>query len=282
VDKIKNFWGSLPRALRIVLMVGAVLFLFSQVAKAETWTLDRMNNHIDQTNFIVGSPANCSATLISVEQRLLLTNHHCIEQYIKKETRQVIGADGQIDNVEYERFDGVPVSQKVYSGHEVVSSLNYQMEIVGYSKDYDLGLLRFKAETIPNTIHSKIFTGGSIERGEEVYAVGNPLGLDATLTKGIISSVNRRLEVEGTEHDYLQMDAGIAGGNSGGALYNASGELIGVPAAAASGTMIGLSIPAESIIQFLKDNCYDIVVDPAAKGHEVCVEELDDEEESKE
>lgn len=278
MDKLKAKWNGLSKKMKVVVVAVVLFLVLAMSAKAEPWTLDRMNDHIDQTNFIVGNPANCSATLISVEQRLLLTNNHCIEQYIKKETRKVVGEDGEISSVEYERYESVPVSQKVYRGHEVVSSLNYQMEIVGYSKDYDLGLLRFKAETIPNTIYSKIFTGDSVERGEEVYAVGNPLGLDATVTKGIISSVNRRLEVGGTEHDYFQMDAGIAGGNSGGALYNAGGELIGVPAAAASGTMIGLAIPAESIIQFLKDNCYDIVVDPAAKGHEVCVEESDEED----
>ncbi len=95
--------------------------------------------------------------------------------------------------------------------------------------------------------------------------------LDASLTMGIISSVNRKLNVGGEEHDYIQMDAGIVGGSSGGALYNASGELVGVPASAAPGTIVGLAIPFESIQTFLEDNCYAHIYDATMPAHDECV-----------
>ena len=279
--------ASLTWKQRIVAGVVALILIFAifngTQARSQEWTSPRsaewttaeMNAHIDQTNFIVGN--HCSATLISITERLLLTNHHCVDQYIKTRTRQVVGDEGQVTDVKYEYFDDVPVSQKVYAGHRVVSQLSYSTVIVNYSEPLDLAVVQFRAPTIPNTIASTIHTGDMPMRGDTVYAVGNPLGLDATLTKGVMSSVSRRIQVGREERDYFQMDAGIAGGNSGGALYNVVGDLIGVPAAGAQGTMIGLAIPYTDIQEFLTDSCYAVVFDAAAPGHDECVAEESEE-----
>lgn len=248
----------------------ALFALCSFPAFAGEWTLAAINKHIDETNFILGQPANCSGTLISVSERLIITNHHCIRQYIKTRSRDVVSADGTVSQVKYEVIDDVPVSQKVYAGHQLASQMNFQTTVIAYDEDTDLALIQFRAASIPNTIASHIYTGPPVQRGETVYAVGNPLGLDATLTRGIISSVTRRLKVGSDEKSFFQMDAGIAPGNSGGSLYNSEGQMIGIPAAAAVGTMIGLSIPYTSIQEFLSDACYAAVFDATAASHADC------------
>ncbi len=264
-------------------LLAAILILMVAAAKAEPpaeWTIDDINAHIDETNFIVGN--HCSATLIALTTPMLLTNQHCIDQYLTTKEREVVNDEGEVIKKKYEERADVPVSQKRYQGHRVVSTASYTTTIEAYDKDFDLALLKFNADKIPNKIASAIHTGDPVRRGEVVYAVGNPLGLDASLTQGVISSVNRRIEVEGEEHDYIQMDAGITGGNSGGALYDARGQLIGVPAASATGTMIGLAIPSTSIQDFLSDNCYGHIFDHELPAHDDCVEEKEKEAEKDE
>ena len=96
--------------------------------------------------------------------------------------------------------------------------------------------------------------------GEFVMAVGSPLGLDTTVTTGIISAVNREVESEGTKYVCIQTDAAINSGNSGGALVNSDGKVIGINTLKLSGSGvegIGFAIPINStldVISQLKDH----------------------------
>ena len=98
--------------------------------------------------------------------------------------------------------------------------------------------------------------------GDKAIAIGNPLGLDlqSTLTSGYISGLNRSITLEGgsTMDGLMQTDAAINGGNSGGALLNSKGEVIGINTAkASSGEGIGFAIPintAKSIVDSIKEN----------------------------
>lgn len=91
-------------------------------------------------------------------------------------------------------------------------------------------------------------------------AVGSPLGLDTTVTTGIISAVNREVESEGTKYVCIQTDAAINSGNSGGALVNSDGKVIGINTLKLSGSGvegIGFAIPINStldVISQLKDH----------------------------
>ena len=91
--------------------------------------------------------------------------------------------------------------------------------------------------------------------GETVIAIGNPLGLENSVTVGVISGVNRNFS--STECEYvcsglLQTDASINPGNSGGALLNLEGELVGLNLAIVPGAQnIGFAIPAAKILQML-------------------------------
>ncbi len=250
-----------------------VIFLaLSFAMPAFAWTdVTSMNKHIDQTNFIVGQ--GCSGTLISIEHRLVLTNNHCIQQFIRNVIKEVV-EDGVVVKKEVPDNRDVPISQKSYAGHRVVGLAEYNTIIVYRDPGMDLALLQFRADSIPHTLFSPIFMGEVI-RGQTVYVVGNPLGLDASISRGIVSSTNRFIKVGVIEFAYIHVDAGMAGGSSGGALYDEFGELLGVPAAVARVGQIGLAIPVFYIRQFLTDACYAIVFDDSAASHADCVDPPD-------
>jgi serine protease Do len=93
--------------------------------------------------------------------------------------------------------------------------------------------------------------------GEDVIAIGNPLGeLRGTATGGIISAVRRSITVENNDMELIQTDAAISPGNSGGGLFNASGKLIGIVNAKvsdASAEGLGFAIPVNSVITEIND-----------------------------
>lgn len=128
----------------------------------------------------------------------------------------------------------------------------WDAELIGYAPEKDLAVLKIDA---PGRTLRPIPVGASenLLVGQNVYAIGNPFGLDQTLTTGIISAVGREIKsVSGIPiRDVIQTDAAINPGNSGGPLLNSSGELIGVntaifsPSGASAG--IGFSIPVDVV-----------------------------------
>lgn len=240
------------------------------------WEIEVMNRHIDQTNFIVGN--GCSGTLIDISERLILTNHHCIDRQIKFKEEESVSKDGTVTTKKVTDLEEVMVHQRSYDGHRVVSSASYVTEIVGWDEEVDLALLQFRSTELPFTLEATISVE-PISRGETVWVVGNPLGFENTVMKGVVSSTNRLIKIGKEEIPYVQVDAGVTGGNSGGALYDDTGLLIGVPGAAARGTVVGLAIPNTFITEFLDELCYTSVYSSTAEPHEECVEEQDEEEE---
>lgn len=128
----------------------------------------------------------------------------------------------------------------------------WSAKLIGSAPEKDLALLKIEAETdrlkpIP------LGQSNNLRVGQNVYAIGNPFGLDQTLTTGIVSALGREIEsVAGIPiRDAIQTDAAINPGNSGGPLLNSSGRLIGVntaiysPSGASAG--IGFSIPVEVV-----------------------------------
>ena len=228
-----------------------------------------MNEHIDQTNFIVGQ--GCSGTLIDLEDRLVLTNHHCVRGAISTRDDETVSPDGTVTTKRIADTRPITLSQRTYDGHEVTSSATYISELVAWDETLDLALLQMRSESIPMSREAELYTG-TILRGAPAWVVGNPLGFENTVMKGVISSTNRVLKIGRFEIPYLQVDAGVTGGNSGGALYNDNGQLIGVPGAAARGTVVGLAIPASYVVDFLDEFCRSYVYDTTAESYDECIE----------
>ncbi len=128
----------------------------------------------------------------------------------------------------------------------------HRARLIGVSPDHDLAVLQI--DDLPEDITPlPIGVSGSLMVGQQVYAIGNPFGLDHTLTTGIISALNRRIDsVTGLPiEDVIQTDAAINPGNSGGPLLDSSGRVIGVntaiysPSGASAG--IGFAIPIDTV-----------------------------------
>jgi S1-C subfamily serine protease len=129
---------------------------------------------------------------------------------------------------------------------------NWKARVVGVAPDKDIAVLRIDAPA--NRLHPiPIGTSKDLQVGQTVFAIGNPFGLDQTLTTGVISALNREIEsvtrrpIQGV----IQSDAAINPGNSGGPLLDSAGRLIGVntaiysPSGASAG--IGFAIPVDTV-----------------------------------
>ena len=115
----------------------------------------------------------------------------------------------------------------VLEGGSFVNAINYEQHVIsakfiGYDPDLDIALLK-----IPGTYDAlKLENSNDIQTGEEVIAIGNPLGLEFSASKGIVSAVHR--EGQNGLAAYIQTDAALNPGNSGGPLINKQGRVIGI------------------------------------------------------
>lgn len=135
----------------------------------------------------------------------------------------------------------------------------YNAEIVGLDPSTDLALLKIDAKDLPYTVYGN---SDHLKVGEWVLAVGNPFNLTSTVTAGIVSAKARNINILGSPdgsaiESFIQTDAAVNRGNSGGALVNTQGELVGVNAAIASGTGYyagySFAIPANIVRKVVAD-----------------------------
>lgn len=159
----------------------------------------------------------------------------------------IISADGYI----------VTNNHVVDGADELTVTLNdnseYSARIIGADKTTDLALIKINGKNLPAIT---IANSNDLKIGEWVLAVGNPLGLNNTVTAGIVSAKARSLGANGVE-SFIQTDAAINQGNSGGALVNTRGELVGInamlysPTGAYSG--YGFAIPTTIMNKVVDD-----------------------------
>ena len=136
------------------------------------------------------------------------------------------------------------------------STANYDAKLVGYDEELDLAVLKIEAQGLTP---ARLGSSDQLSVGDSVYAIGNPMGyLHGTMTEGIISSPTRTIQVDGKDMNLLQTSAALNSGNSGGALTNAYGQVVGITSAKITGlendTVIeglGLVIPINDTIPFL-------------------------------
>lgn len=132
----------------------------------------------------------------------------------------------------------------------------YKAQVVCVDKGHDLALLQINA---PNLVPATLSDSSGLVVGQKVYAIGNPFGLNGTMTRGIISSIRSISGAEGAPIDNaIQTDAAINPGNSGGPLLNSRGEVIGVTTMIASNgadqsSGVGFAIPINTAKAVLDD-----------------------------
>lgn len=118
-------------------------------------------------------------------------------------------------------------------------------EVVGADPASDLAVVRIDATNLP---HASWGDSDSIQVGEMIWAIGNPFGLDRTLTYGIVSAVGRRGVLDDPYQEFLQTDASINPGNSGGPLVDVHGHVMGITTAIVGQDFrgIGFAIPSNT------------------------------------
>jgi len=125
----------------------------------------------------------------------------------------------------------------------------YKATVLGKDKELDIALIKIDATHLP---FAKLGDSDSLRIGEWVVAIGNPFGLEHTVTQGIISAKGRKLDTGVSS--FLQTDAAINRGNSGGPLLNLRGEVVGINTAInPAGQNIGFAVPISQVNRILKD-----------------------------
>ncbi len=182
-----------------------------------------------------GQPSTSTATatgsgIIISEDGYILTNNH------------VISSDSSNSDSYYQISEASKLTVTLFN-----DDTEYSATIVGKDEETDLAVIKIDKTGLPK---AEFADSDSIKVGEFAMAVGNPMGMDSTVTCGIVSAVNREVtDSDGKTYTLIQTDAAINAGNSGGALVNSEGKVIGINTLKLEGTGIeglGFAIPINS------------------------------------
>lgn len=159
-------------------------------------------NYMGMKKAVAGSGSG----VILSEDGYILTNNHVISSADSSSFYQV--------------SDAKSIKVKIYG-----DDTEYSAEIIGTDSQTDLAVLKIDKTGLTPV---EFGDSSSVQIGEFVLAIGNPYNLDYSVTAGIISALNREMTVENTTYNVIQADCAINSGNSGGALVNSKGEVIGI------------------------------------------------------
>ena len=173
----------------------------------------------------VRTPGGLGSGFFINDDGYLITNFHVIEGETEISVEVYQQKDGQLDRETYK-----------------------QVKIIAINKFHDLALLHIEDKNAPKFKPVTLGSSDALNVGDGVFAIGSPLGLERTVTQGILSTKTRQLEGE----LYLQTSTQINPGNSGGPLFNLAGEVVGVTNMKITfGEGLGFAIPVELVKSFL-------------------------------
>jgi serine protease Do len=200
-------------------------FYHSATKAAPLRTVRELVSLLGEAVVQVRTPSGLGSGFIINEDGFLMTNFHVIE--------------GETEiSVEVYHQKGGELTRKVYK----------QVRIIAVNKFGDLALLQIEDKDAPKFKYVVIGNADALAVGERVFAIGSPMGLERTVTEGILSTKTRPMGGE----LYLQTTAQINPGNSGGPLFNMGGEVMGMTNMKITfGEGLGFAIPAEAVTFFL-------------------------------
>lgn len=186
-------------------------------------------NYMGMKKAVAGSGSG----VILSEDGYILTNNHVISSADSSSFYQV--------------SDAKSIKVKIYG-----DDTEYSAEIIGTDSQTDLAVLKIDKTGLTA---AELGDSSSVQIGEFVLAIGNPYNLDYSVTAGIISALNREMTVENTTYNVIQADCAINSGNSGGALVNSKGEVIGITTLKLAGDGIegvSFAIPVNETVPIYK------------------------------
>lgn len=187
-------------------------------------------NYMGMKKAVAGSGSG----VILSEDGYILTNNHVISSADSSSFYQV--------------SDAKSIKVKIYG-----DDTEYSAEIIGTDSQTDLAVLKIDKTGLTPV---EFGDSSSVQIGEFVLAIGNPYNLDYSVTAGIISALNREMTVENTTYNVIQADCAINSGNSGGALVNSKGEVIGITTLKLAGDGIegvSFAIPVNETVPIYKE-----------------------------
>ena len=186
--------------------------------------------------FGFGTPTSQTATasgsgIIISEDGYILTNNH------------VVSSESSSDEDSFFQIsEATKVTVKLFN-----DDTEYEAKIIGKDKQTDLAVIKIDKTGLTK---AEFADSDTVKVGQFAMAVGNPVNMESTVTTGVVSAVNRKItDSDGKSYTCIQTDAAINAGNSGGALVNSDGKVIGINTLKLSGTGIegiGFAIPINS------------------------------------
>jgi serine protease Do len=199
---------------------------YSSVAKpSPARSVRELVSQLGEAVVQVRTPGGLGSGFFINDEGYLITNFHVIEGETQISVEVYHQKSGQLDRKTYK-----------------------QVRIIAMNKFEDLALLKVEDKEAPRFKFVRLGSADALAVGERVFAIGSPLGLERTVTEGILSTKTRPLAGE----LYLQTTAQINPGNSGGPLFNLGGEVVGVTNMKITfGEGLGFAIPVEAVRYFL-------------------------------
>jgi serine protease Do len=225
ISKVAEAMSPATAASNSLVNVNAPQFYFADTRPVAPRDVQDLVKQIGEAVVQVRTPEGLGSGFFINADGYLITNFHVIEGETEISVEVYHQTDGQLDRETYK-----------------------QVKIIAINKFHDLALLQIEDKNAPKFKFITLGSADALTVGDSVFAIGSPLGLERTVTQGIISTKTRELEGE----LYLQTTAQINPGNSGGPLFNMAGEVVGVTNMKITfGEGLGFAIPVELVKIFL-------------------------------
>ena len=192
----------------------------------------------------------CANSVVEIQTESVTNGSNPFQQYVSSGAGSgvILTQDGYIVTNHHVIEDANSITVRTRSGDE------YNASLVGSDEQSDLAVLKIDASGLTPAVLGDSTT---LEVGDLAIAIGNPLGeLGGSVTSGIISALDREMTIDGQTMTLLQTDAAVNPGNSGGGLFNANGDLIGIVNAKSSGENvegIGFAIPISTATDIIDE-----------------------------
>jgi len=225
ISKVAEAVSPAVAASNLLVSVNTPQFYSTDARSAPARDVQELVKQIGEAVVQVRTPEGLGSGFFINAGGYLITNFHVIEGETEISVEVYHQTDGQLARDTYK-----------------------QVRIVAINKFHDLALLHIEDKATPKFKFITLGSADALTVGDSVFAIGSPLGLERTVTQGIISTKTRELEGE----LYLQTTAQINPGNSGGPLFNMAGEVVGVTNMKITfGEGLGFAIPVELVKNFL-------------------------------